>query len=111
MIDTGLYLSYLLVIVAVVGAAIAPVVLAVLNGDTKSLMKAGALTVGLLVLFGVCWGISGDEVTPIYENATSMITIDAGVSKSVGGGLYMFYIMFAVSIVAIIWAEVSKFFR
>jgi hypothetical protein len=111
MIDAGLYLSYVLTVVAVGGAAVAPVAFSLINGDMKSLAKTGIATIVLLVLFGVCWGMSSDEVTPVYEKANVMIPVDAAMSKSVGGGLYMFYVMFAISLVAIVYNEVSKFFK
>jgi hypothetical protein len=58
----GLYLSYALTVIALIGATLIPVLNAIRLSDTKSLIKLGASVGVMLVLFFVCRAVSADEV-------------------------------------------------
>lgn len=107
MIDFGLYLSYGLVALAAIGAFLVPLVLTIMNGNLKGLMKIGIGLIVILVVFGISYAISGDEVTPRYE----LFDIDAGASKQIGGALIMTYIFMTVAFVGMVFTEVSRFFK
>ena len=59
---------------------------------------------GLLLLFGVAYGISGSEVTTVAAS----LGVDAGSSKMIGAGLGMFYIVLIAGILGIVFSEINK---
>jgi hypothetical protein len=101
-VNIGLYLSYVMLGIA----ALAAIVLPLINSLDKpqTLVKGAVGIVALLVLFLVSWGISGNEVMDSYVTAG----VDATVSKLVGGVLTMMYLLLGISIVGIIYTEISK---
>ncbi len=100
--DIGLYIGYVTLILGVVVAVVLPTISAIKNpsGLLKSLMGLG----GLLLLFGVAYGISGSEVTTVGAS----LGVDAGSSKMIGAGLGMFYIVLIAGILGIVFSEINK---
>jgi len=105
MIDIALYSSYALVLIALLGAIILPLIQAF--GQPKSLLKVGGGFLIIAVIFVISWAISGDEVTQIYTN----FGVNSSVSKLVGGSLIMVYILMATLVVGLIYSEISKLFN
>jgi len=102
MIDAGLYFSYVLFFVAVGAAIIFPLLYVI--QDPKAVIKSLVGVVGLVVLFIVCYALSGNEVTAKYAS----LGVGAGSSKLIGAVLIMFYLTLLISIVGIIFSEISK---
>ena len=97
--------SYILVVLAAAGSILMPLIKSI--GDPKSLVGT-AIGLGiLLVLFIIGYSLAGDEVTPKYME----FDVDASLSKIIGGVLTMFYILLAISLVGIVYTEVSKIFK
>jgi len=104
-IDIGLWLGYLLFIVAAGSAIVLPLLNAIKTPGTfvKSLYGVGAL-VGLFI---ISYLISGSDIT---QNQAAL-GVTEGSSKMIGAGLIMFYITLVVAILAIMYSEISKAFK
>jgi hypothetical protein len=100
--DIGLYLAYTVLIVAVAAAIVLPLLNALKHPKTLigSLMGIGAL----VVLFVICYAISDSAVSPTAR----ALGIDESSSKLIGAGLYTFYAVFIVSILGMVYSEVTK---
>ena len=61
----------------------------------------------LVVLFGVAYVLSSSAVT----NSWVARGITEGVSKMVGAGLIMFYMVMTIAVLGLIYSEVSKAFK
>lgn len=105
MIDFGLYLMYFLTIVAAAAACVFPLMYMVKNFQEakKPLMALG----GMLVLFLFSWGIASGEVMPAWEK----FSISSSEAKLIGGGLICTYLMIAISIVVLVYAEVKDLMK
>lgn len=102
-ISIGLWLAYILFLVAVAAAFILPVIHIIKS--PKSLVRSG-MGVGLmLVVFGISYSLSGSELTPKYE---ALGVRSAFSSQMIGAGLTMFYLVFIISILGMIYSEISK---
>ncbi|MFQ3214396.1 MAG: hypothetical protein ACI9XJ_001121 [Marivirga sp.] len=101
-IDIILYASYLLVIVAALGAIILPLVNAL--GNPKTLVKSVAGVVLLGVIFLVSWALSGNEVTVVYTK----FGITSVSSQVIGGVLITTYALMVIAVLSIVYSEVSK---
>lgn len=104
MIDAGLWISYILFIAAIAGM----VVYSLVNmlRDTKK-AKGTLIGVGVLVaIFLITFVISGNEVLPKYEE----FGIDSSMSKMIGAGLIMSYLLGVGTIVIAVYVEVRKLF-
>ena len=101
-IDVILFIGYILS----AGAALAAIVLPLINAmsNPSSLLKIGVGVFALLLVFGVGYLVAGSEVTAIYKK----LGVDAGLSKFIGGGMTMTYLLFILSIVGILYTEVTK---
>lgn len=104
-IDILLYLAYALVIIAALGAIILPLIKSL--DDPKSLLKAGIGIVILLVIFGISYVVSSDEVTNVYTK----FNVDAQASKIIGGVLITTYAFFVAAFASILFTEVAKNFK
>jgi uncharacterized membrane protein len=102
MIDFGLYTTYFLMFVAVAAAVGLPLINASKSPGSfkKSLIGVGAL----VVLFGVSYVLAGSDVT--VEQAAKGITESS--SKMIGAGLTMLYLCMGISVVAIVYSEITK---
>ncbi|MCF8277831.1 MAG: hypothetical protein K9J17_13945 [Flavobacteriales bacterium] len=102
MTNYGIIICYILLAVAVLAAVIFPIIQLAKNpkGAKGALIGIGAL----VVVLGVSYALSSD-VNP------SKIEITAEGAKQVDTGLFAFYILAAVAIVSLVYAEVSKLFK
>jgi len=102
MLDLGFYVFYALLFIAVAATIIFPIIHMVKEPSTL-LQSAIGLGV-LLVLFGVSYGLSGSEV----NIKAAAVGITETTSKLIGAGLIMFYITLVLSILALIYSEISN---
>lgn len=104
-IDIALYLSYALTLLAGLGAIAFPIINSI--NDPSSLKKGGIAVLGLIVVFGLSYALSGAEVTEKYLEKG----VDAGLSQFVGGILTMTYLAIGLAIVGIVYTEFSKLIK
>jgi hypothetical protein len=71
--------------------------------DPKGLIKALIGIVGLVVLFGISYALSGSEVTA----KSAALGIDAASSRMIGAGMILFYIVLFVSIILAIYSLIK----
>lgn len=76
--------------------------------DLKKAKSALIGVVALVVICGIAYVLSGNEV---HSNMDGDILADAGISQVSEGGLIAFYILGVIAVGAIIFAEVSKAFK
>lgn len=101
-VDIGLWVAYILIIVAIVTAVILPIINSL--DDPKSLIKPLGAIVGIGVLYLISWGVAGDTL-----NAKAVAAgVSEGVSKAVGGALITMYILFVAALVGIVFSEINK---
>ena len=105
LIDIGLYINDILLIVSL----LALVALEAFNllKDPRSLMKAGAVIAGLVILFFISYAMSTGEVTNKY----TALGVDGDSSRLIGAGLIMLYIFLFVSIGGMVISEIYKIFK
>jgi len=104
MIDIGLWISYLLLIAAVIGM----IVYSVINmlRDSKN-AKYTLIAVGILAgLFLISFLFSGSEVLPRYED----FGITSSGSKLIGAGLIMMYMLGFFTVAIAVYTEIRKLF-
>jgi hypothetical protein len=101
-IDIGIYLSYILLIVALAAAVLLPLINAIKHpaGLLKSLLGIG----GLVVLFVVAYTLSGSELGA----KAIALGVDESGSKMIGAGLILFYFVLVISIFGVVFSEVNK---
>jgi len=104
-IDIFLYVSYLLVFLAALGAIVLPLVNAL--GNPKTLVKSLAGVVILGVIFLVSWSVSGNEVTAVYTK----FDINSTSSQVIGGVLITTYVLMVIAVISIVYSEISKLVR
>ncbi len=102
MIDVALYITYLLVIAAIVLVLGFAVWFLTKNIKKSKTTLIGAL--GLIAIFLVAYFISPGEA---YEK----FQVSEGLSKVIGGSLITLYIMFIGTIVIAIYTEIAKLFK
>ncbi len=101
-IDIALYLSYTMVLVAILGAVVLPIIKSMDN--PKSLVKPLGGLIGFIILFFICYAFAGDGL-----NAKAVAAgVTSGISKFVGGGLIAMYILFIVAMIGIVYTEINK---
>ncbi|WKV11568.1 hypothetical protein [Marivirga harenae] len=101
-VDIMLYGSYLLVIVAALGAIVLPLINALDN--PKSLLKSALGIVIIGVIYLVSWSVSGDEVTARYIK----FDITSTSSRVIGGVLITTYLLMGIAVISIIYSEIRK---
>jgi len=102
LLDFGFYLFYVLLFISVAAAIIYPIINAVKTPG--GLGKSAIGVVGLIVLFGLSYALSGNAISA--KGLALGETPDS--AKLIGAGLIMFYICLALSAVALVYAEISK---
>lgn len=102
--DIMLYASYLLAVVGTILSIVMPLLKS--SDDPKGLMKSGLGVLGLVVLFFICYSLSGNEVLAKFEGSPFNLT--PGLSQFIGGMLVMTYILTLVAIVSIVVTELTK---
>jgi hypothetical protein len=103
--DIGLYIAYVLGIVAIGAAVVLPLINAI--KAPAGLMKSLAGVGGLVVIFIIAYALSGDEVS----TKAAAAGVDASSSKLIGAGLTMFYIVMIVSVIGVVYSEINKAFK
>ena len=97
-------LSYILLVIAIVAALGGAVLQSIMNpGKIKGTLIG---IVGMLVVIVISYLMADGTVEPYYVNDVSETA-----SKWSGAGLYAFYILFLLSVAAIIYSSVSRFFK
>ncbi len=104
-IDIALYAAYILTLIAAIASIVLPLIQSL--GDPGSLVKVGISIVALLVVFGLGYALSGNEVLPEYVE----FGVDAGLSKFIGGSLTMMYLLTFIALIGIVFTEISKVIR
>lgn len=100
-----LYVTYALILIAVIGA-IGSSLLGMFQNQEKA--KKSLLSIGAVILiFVLCYVISGNEVLPAYEP----FDVDAGKSKLIGAGLTATYTLGILAIGGAIFSEISRSFK
>ncbi len=105
LINYALVFAYCLVGVAVICVIVLPLIKAV--DDPKTLLGTAIGLGAILLIFGVSYAASSDEVLPRYIT----FGVGAGISKLVGGLLTTMYLLLGAAVVAIIYTEVTKAFK
>jgi len=105
MIDAGLYLAYALFGVGVLAAVGFPLVEMVTNLESakKTLLSVGSL----MVIFGLSYVLSGNEVLDSYQK----FGITASSSKLIGASLIMLYITSILTFVLLVVGEILSALR
>ena len=106
LVEFGLYLTYILVGVAVLAVIVLPLINAVSN--PRSLVISGIGLAALLVVFLISWGLSS------YDNVSAKAAeqgLTSGGVQRIGGVLTMMYILLGCAIVGIVVTELSKIFK
>lgn len=101
-LDYLIYLTYALIGFAVVASVVFPLVYTIRNFS-----KAKGSLLGVLVLVGLfiaCVAVSSAET---YDK----FGITSTVSKQLGGGIIMLYVMTGLAILSALYYEVSKLFK
>ncbi|GJM30282.1 MAG: hypothetical protein DHS20C17_29170 [Cyclobacteriaceae bacterium] len=105
LINIALMITYALIGIAVIAVIVLPLIKAI--DDPKTLVGTAIGLGALVVLYGLSYAISGDEVLPRYVAQD----VGPGISKVVGGLLTTMYLLFGAAILGIIFTEVSKAFK
>jgi len=102
-VDIGLWAATIMLVIGSLAAIIMPIINSL--NDPKTLIVSGAGILILGVIFLVSYAISGDEVTANY--ITYNVTTP-GMSKMIGGGLTMMFILFIITVVGVVFTEIYK---
>jgi hypothetical protein len=100
-ISPGLIICYVLIGITLLTCIGMPIINAIKNPE--GLVKALIGVVGLVVLFGAAFALSGSEVS--QKAATLHITADS--SKLIGAGLILFYIVLLIATVLAVFSLVK----
>jgi len=101
MLDIGLYTFYALLGIAVVAAIVFPLINAIKT--PKALLRSLAGVVALLVLFGIAYALSDNNLS---QRSQAMVGPNTG--RLISAGLVLFYITLILSALAVIYSEISK---
>jgi len=105
LINIGIYLTYILIAIAILALIAFPVYFMITNfGKAKSGL-IGVLF--LAIVFVISYLIAPADQGVLYEN----YKIGPGASKLIGGGLIITYITFFGVIVAAFYNEIAKWFK
>lgn len=104
-VEIGFYLTYVLLIAAVVIAVVFPIIHLV--GDFKKAKTAFFGILALAVILGIGFAMSSGEL----GEAAIKMDVSSTVVKMVGGGITATFILVGLAIVAAVYSEVSKFFK
>jgi hypothetical protein len=101
LISPGLVVCYVLLGLTIVASVVMPMINAIKN--PQGLIKALIGIVGLVVLFGISYALSGSEVS---AKAAALGTTAAS-SKMIGAGMILFYIVLLTSAVLAIYSLIK----
>lgn len=102
--DTLFYWCYILLGLGVLAAIVSPIMQMI--DSPKKAINASIGVVGLIVVFIISYLLADAKVLPSYASKAT-----PSVAKWVSSGLICFYIMAIISIVAVLYVEVAKFFK
>ncbi|MHB1279404.1 MAG: hypothetical protein ACYC1Q_13530 [Bacteroidia bacterium] len=102
----GITVTFALSILTIGAAIVFPILYMI--SHPKSAIRALIGIVLMLVLFGIGYALSGNEITLVYEKVG--FTSQA-LSKIIGGSLMMMYMMIAAVIAVTVYAEVRSMFK
>ncbi len=102
MTNYGIIICYILLAVATLAAVVFPIIQFAQNPKNA---KGALVGVGaLVVVVAISYVLASD-------NNPSNMEITADAAKQVGTGLFAFYFLAGVAVVAVIYSEVSKLFK
>lgn len=102
MTNYGIIICYILLAVATLAAVVFPIIQVAQNPKN---LKGALIGLGALVaVLAISYVLASD-------NNPSNMEISASAAKQVGTGLYAFYLLAGVAVVAVIYSEVSKLFK
>ena len=105
LIDIGIYITYILFAIAIIALIFFPLYFMITNFKKA---KSGLLGIlGLAVIFVISYLVAPADQGVFYEN----FGIGPGMSKLIGGGLIITYIMFVCVIIASFYNEIAKWFK
>ncbi len=106
MIDFGLYATYALMAICVLMIVVFGI--SKIAGDPAAVKSAIIGIGGLAVLVGLSYVLStGDDATTLYAKQN----ITEGTSHFVGASLLSFYLLGGLTLLAILYAEVTRLFK
>jgi len=101
LVGPGLVVCYIFFGLALAASIGMPIVQAIKN--PQGLIKAVVGIVGLGILFGISYVLSGSEVTA----RAASLGIDAGSSRMIGAGMILFYIVLLSAAVLAIYSLIK----
>jgi hypothetical protein len=102
MLDLGFYVFYALLFIAVALTIVFPIIHMLRE---PSMLLRSAIGIGVVVvLFVVSYALSDSEV----NLKAAAVGITPSSSRLIGAGLIMFYITLVLSVLALIYSEISK---
>lgn len=100
--------AFCMIVLAIIGMlyfAIASIAQGLADAPKKQLPILGSIA-GLVIVLVICWAVSsGDDVPQI---AFDKVGTDYGLSKIIGGALYMVYVLLAGVILSLVGSEIFK---
>ena len=107
LVNLGIIVTYILVGIAVVGILYFSVSNIVKNPTAA---KSALIGVGgLVVIFGLTYAMSSGSDAASFSKPDNIIT--EGTSKLVGMGLASFYVLAGLTVLSIIYSEVTRLFK
>jgi len=103
MIELGLYLTYALLGVTVLAILVFAVLRTISNLASAKTALIGI--VGLLIVWGISYAISGTSDAAQYEE------VSEGTVKRVGAGLITLYLLGSITILSIIYSQISRLIK
>lgn len=104
-VNIGIIIAYVLLGLAILSSVLLPLINAV--GNPRTLLKGLVGVVFILIIYGIAYAVSADTVLPTYAK----FNVGAGLSKYIGATLITMYILLCVSIIGIVYTEISKIFN
>lgn len=105
LINIGIYITYVLLIAAIAGAILFPVIQTF--GDLKK-AKGSLIGIGAAVaLFLISYAISSPETGAFYDK----FNISPAFSKVIGAGLIATYIITIAVLLSILYSQVAKWIK
>lgn len=104
-INIGFVILYILVIAAILGVIIFPVIQ--MAGNFKAARGTLVGVFGLVALFLIAYAVSPAETGSFYQK----MGISPNLSKAIGGGLLATYIVFAGVVISIAYSSISNWFK
>ena len=108
MLDTDIFLNWakILLIVAAAVMVISPIYGFIIH--PQNIVKMLISIVGIVVVVGIAYSLAGNEFTT-YRLEELNSTVET--SRLVGMGLFTTYIAFGITVLAILYSSVIKFFK